>query len=87
MREQRVERSDENSPDKTSRQLAWDERAGIVGELMYVGNWCDPSRVEGAVRRVAFLRPLGGGREWQADPAEITLLDALACEYAVTVEW
>lgn len=87
MREQRVERVDEKVSGKASRQLAWDGRAGVVGEVMYIGNWCDPSRVEGTVRRVAFLRPLGGGREWEADPAEITLLDALACEYALGIAW
>jgi hypothetical protein len=66
------------------RRLVRDEATGLVGELMYVGDFEDPAgghlrRRQGEYprrrQRLAFLRPEGGGREWTTDPDHVTALD------------
>jgi hypothetical protein len=63
--------------------LVRDEALGQVGVLMAYGAYCDPAGPPAArgsgspsagVPTLAYLRPEGGGREWTADPAAITLL-------------
>lgn len=49
------------------RQLARDIQTGRVGEVM-----ADPA----APTYVYYLRPVGGGREWEAPRESVELLDA-----------
>lgn len=55
-------------------RLVRDEVTGDVGELMYVGDFEDPATYPRRRRRVAFLRPEGGGKEWETDPDRVTVL-------------
>jgi hypothetical protein len=41
---------------------------------MYVGAYDDPAVYPRRRRRLAFLRPEGGGREWTTDPDHVTVL-------------
>lgn len=49
------------------RRLARDNSTGCVGEVMHV------ARVDGLATRV-WLRPVGGGKEWTADAADVQLV-------------
>ncbi|WP_209343341.1 hypothetical protein [Streptomyces montanisoli] len=55
-----------------------DEATGRVGELMFLGDWEDPDARPPRSHRLAFIRPLGGGREWCTAPECVTVLPA--CE-------
>ncbi|GGO57371.1 hypothetical protein GCM10012287_53100 [Streptomyces daqingensis] len=55
-------------------RLVRDEVTGEVGELMHVGEYEDLAGHPRRRRRLAFLRPEGGGLEWTTDPDHVTLL-------------
>jgi len=54
-------------PNTQHRLLARDVRTGRVGEVM-----ADPA----APTYVYYLRPVGGGREWEVPRESVELLDA-----------
>jgi hypothetical protein len=54
-------------PETSRRRLAHDSTTGRVGEVMEI------TRVNGIPTRI-HLRPVGGGREWSADPDDVRLV-------------
>ncbi|WP_030908550.1 hypothetical protein [Streptomyces sp. NRRL F-5126] len=59
-----------------SRPVVRDEATGRVGELMFLGEWDDSDARPPRSRRLAFIRPLGGGCEWCTAPECVTELPA-----------
>ncbi|MEV5506809.1 hypothetical protein [Streptomyces orinoci] len=52
-------------------ELVNDEATGRIGVLTALDDeWTDPAapRHQRRVQRVAFIRPVGGGREWTTHP-------------------
>ncbi|MET7639697.1 hypothetical protein [Streptomyces sp. NPDC005438] len=59
---------------RKDRRLVRDEATGRVGELQAICDYHEPSRIGATARRLAFIRPLGGGREWTTTPDYLTAL-------------
>lgn len=80
--EQRTQPPDpEEHPLTAHRQrLVRDERTGLTGVLQDVCAYQEFGAPQGGPRPVrarllAFIRPQGGGREWTADPAQVTVVE------------